>query len=166
MASRESVIVNKMFSSKAVLCADRDVLKLPADSAAVITNGRVVLAHSPSANITDTLVAEDFLLLETYAATAQLASQVAAVLEGALSNGRSVVRIESPNAEGTEEDDLPEEATVQQVSDVALLASSVLATYLSSESRVSHNSVTTKTAVSRSWPVTLAVSYGMTQSTL
>lgn len=54
----------------------RHGLGLEDGEAAVVTNGRVLLAHSPARNISDGLVAADFLLLDHYASTAQLAQKV------------------------------------------------------------------------------------------
>ena len=40
-----------------------------------MTNGRILLAHSPSQNVTEGLMAADFLLVDNFAATAQLSQQ-------------------------------------------------------------------------------------------
>ena len=57
------------------LSASRDLLGLPSGAAAVVTNGRILLAHSPSQNVTEGLMAADFLLVDNFAAAAQLSQQ-------------------------------------------------------------------------------------------
>lgn len=49
---------------------------MAAGAAAIVTNGRVVLAHSPEKNIVDGLTTDDIMLIEIYAKSTQLTVQV------------------------------------------------------------------------------------------
>ena len=79
---------SRQFCVKSLRLLDREGLGLPAGAAAVSTNGRVVVAHSAALNVTAGLVAEDFLLLEQHAATAQYGSSAVEVVVKALDEGR------------------------------------------------------------------------------
>ena len=64
----------------------RNLLGVPAGAAAVVTNGRVVLAAG--AGTGSSLVAEDFLLLEMHAAVAACGEAAVALVSKALDEGR------------------------------------------------------------------------------
>ncbi|KAK9811403.1 hypothetical protein WJX72_003341 [[Myrmecia] bisecta] len=106
-------------------------LGLNPGEAALVTNGRIIVADSPTLNITDGLVAEDFGLTEIHASSSQLAEPIAALLEDALAQGRGLAGGAAGEApEDEDEDELP----IRQLSDAALVASSVLAMHASSRS--------------------------------
>ena len=66
------------------------------------------------------------ILISTYA-------QVAEVIEQALANGRAKLHAEAAVSQGPADDPEFEDATVEQLSDAALIASSVLAAHLAND---------------------------------
>ena len=100
----------------------RDALGLPAGAAAVVTNGRAVLADTPLADeqtAAGPLTVEDFFLMQLHAERAQYGWEAVGVVQTALEDGRC--RLAEPDEDGSEV------MSSEMLSDAVMVASSVLA---------------------------------------
>ncbi|KAL3134029.1 hypothetical protein ABBQ32_008463 [Trebouxia sp. C0010 RCD-2024] len=115
------------------------LLRLPAGSSAVVTNGRAVVVNSPALGLSDEFTKEDFGLLDLYASSQQMASGIGDLLDMALSQGRALPKpsqqgnspspsTDQDDGEGNGDDE-EDELVVARLSNAALLASSILATH-------------------------------------
>ncbi|KAK9830935.1 hypothetical protein WJX81_007880 [Elliptochloris bilobata] len=123
-----------------IAAACREQLGIAAGAAAVVTNGRVLVLHDAALGTEDGASAEDLSLLQMVAESSQLSNQVATLVQTAREDGRTLhaagskaatrgtgAAVEEAAAEAGEQ--LGEEWTSEQLSDAALLLSSVLAAH-------------------------------------
>ncbi|DBA75355.1 TPA: hypothetical protein ACH3X1_010624 [Trebouxia sp. C0004] len=109
------------------------LLKVPAGSSAVVTNGRVVVVESAELGVSEEFGTEDFGLLELYANSQQSAAGIQALLETALTEGRAVTGSLADSEYGEAVGEGDEDMSVGKLSNAAMLASSILATHGAAE---------------------------------